>query len=142
MKFAEHGIPFEVSESRAPKIREETLTVAELLDLMTPASIAELQWRLSVPLTLLVLALIAVPLSRAPPRTGRYNNLIAGVLIYVIYSNLLGASKVWVEQENIPVWLGLWWVHGVFFLLAVGLLIGQNRVLHRLFRRAHTGKQP
>ncbi|MGI9290017.1 MAG: LPS export ABC transporter permease LptF [Gammaproteobacteria bacterium] len=135
VKFAEHGIPFEVSGSREPKIREETLTVTELFELNTPTSVAEFQWRLSVPLTLLLLTLIAVPLSRSPPRTGRYNNLIAGILIYVMYSNMLGASKVWIEQEKIPSWLGMWWVHGIMLVVTLFMLLRHNNVFIRMFRK-------
>jgi lipopolysaccharide export system permease protein len=141
MKFAEHGIPFELNEGKQKDAKEETLTVAELLESGTPDDIAELQWRISVPLTLFMLTLIAVPLSRAPPRTGRYNNLIAGILIYVIYSNLLGASKVWVEQEVVPIWVGLWWVHLSFFVVAVFLLMRQNFVFRRLFKRSRGAVQ-
>ena len=136
MKFAEHGIPFEIDEGKEKEVKDETLTVSELLDSGTPKSIAELQWRLSVPLTLFMLTLIAVPLSRSPPRTGRYNNLLVGILIYVIYSNLLGASKTWVEQEVVPNWVGLWWVHLSFFVVAVLLLMRQNFVFKRLLRRS------
>ena len=135
MKFAEHGIPFELRESRPGEVRIEAQTLNELLDSMDPASVAEVQWRLSVPLTLLVLTLIAVPLSRAPPRQGRYNNLIAGILLYVIYANLLGAAKVWLEQDKIPAWVGLWWVHLLFIAFGVFLLMRQNRVVAQFLAR-------
>ncbi len=135
MKFAEHGIPFELRESRPGEVRTEAQTLNELLDSMDPAAVAEVQWRLSVPLTLLVLTLIAVPLSRAPPRQGRYNNLIAGILLYVIYANLLGAAKVWLEQDKIPAWVGLWWVHLLFIAFGVFLLMRQNRVMAQFLAR-------
>ena len=135
MKFAEHGIPFEIRESKSRDLNIEARTLNQLLDDMDSASIAELQWRLSVPIQLLILTLIAVPLSKAPPRQGRYNNLIAGILLYIIYANLLGASKVWLEQEKIPAWLGLWWVHLLFILFAVYLLMKQNMMFARIWAR-------
>ncbi len=134
MKFREHGIPFEIDEKRS-RTRYETRTTLRLLSKMDAKSMAELQWRISVPITLLVLTFIAVPLSRAPPRTGRYNRLIAGVLIYLTYSNLLSVAKIWVEQERIPAMLGLWWVHLLFILIGVGLLMSQNRVFVRFLAR-------
>jgi lipopolysaccharide export system permease protein len=133
MKFAEHGIPFEVRQTQADEISKEAQSIFELLEQPDLESIAEIQWRVSVPITLLVLTLIAVPLSRSPPRTGRYNNLAAGVLLYIIYSNLLAASKVWIEQETISPWIGLWWVHGLFCLFAVTLLLRQNHMFKRMF---------
>jgi lipopolysaccharide export system permease protein len=135
MRFSEHGIPFAASESSASETSLESLTVTELLAMPGVAAIAELQWRLSVPITLLVLTLIAVPLSRSRPRQGRYNNLVAAILLYIIYANLLGAAKVWLEQGAVPQWLGLWWVHGGFLLLAVIMLMQQNRVFSRIFRQ-------
>jgi lipopolysaccharide export system permease protein len=135
MKFAEHGIPFEISETKPGDLDGEAMTLAELLDRADPASIAELQWRISVPITLLVLTLIAVPLSRAPPRQGRYNNLVLGVLIYIIYSNMLGASKAWVANEAISPWVGLWWVHLLFMFYGIMMLMRQNGVFRQLMAR-------
>jgi lipopolysaccharide export system permease protein len=132
MKFAEHGIPFEVRESKSGELDIEARTLNELLDQMDAPAMAELQWRFSVPITLMVLTLIAVPLSRAPPRQGRYNNLIAGILLYIMYANLLGASKVWLEKDEIPAWLGLWWVHLLFIGFGVYLLMRQNNVFMRI----------
>ena len=48
------------------------------------------------------LAFLAVPLSRSGPRQGRYGGIAAGVLIFIIYIDLLGAAKVWVEREQSP----------------------------------------
>lgn len=134
MRFAEHGIPFEVSTSRPGDVSPEAQSVSELLATPGPVSMAELQWRVSVPVTLLILCLIAVPLSRTQPRQGRYGNVAFAVLIYIIYSNLLGAAKVWLEKEVLPPWLGLWWVHALFVLLALAMLQYQNRYLQQLFR--------
>jgi len=132
MSFVEHGIPFEVSKSRARAVKPEAQSLGELLEVFDTLAIAELQWRISAPISLLVLALIAVPLSRTQPRQGRYSGIVSAILIYVIYTNLLGAAKVWLEKETIPAWVGLWWVHLLFFCYAMLLLLHQNRVLPRL----------
>jgi len=135
MSFAEHGIPFEVSSGREGVLKPEGRTIQELLDNFDSVAMAELQWRISSPISLLILTLIAVPLARTQPRQGRYSGLATAILIYVIYTNLLGASKVWLEKESIPAWLGLWWVHAVFLLYALFLLQQQNHFLQRLFAR-------
>ena len=70
---------------------------------------------------------------RHPPRQGRYNNLIAGILLYIIYANLLGAAKVWLEQEQISPWLGVWWVHLLFIGFAIVMLMRQNNMFLRLW---------
>jgi lipopolysaccharide export system permease protein len=91
------------------------------------AKAAELQWRFSVPLMVLILTLIAVPLSRVDPRSGKYAKLFPAILIYIIYANLLFVSRGWVASGKIPPWLGMWSFHLVFVLLG-GVLIWRSRV--------------
>jgi lipopolysaccharide export system permease protein len=69
----------------------------------------------------LVLTLVAVPLSRLRPRQGRYARVGLAIVVYFVYSNLLSASKVWVEKGNIPPSIGVWWVH--IAILALGLYL-------------------
>lgn len=76
-----------------------------------PDAAAELQWRLSVPLSVLLLALLAVPLSRVAPRKSRYRVMLPAMLLYVIYMNLLIGARHLMEQQSVPVGIGLWWVH-------------------------------
>jgi lipopolysaccharide export system permease protein len=83
--------------------------------------LAELQWRLSVPLSVLILTFIAVPLSYARPRQGRFGQLALAILLYVFYANLILISKSWMEHGDVPSWLGMWWPHLV--LLALGALM-------------------
>ncbi|MEA2080823.1 MAG: LPS export ABC transporter permease LptF [Pseudomonadota bacterium] len=78
-----------------------------------PQACAEWQMRLSRPVTVLVLALIAVPLARFRPAMNRFYPLWMGVLVFTLYFNLLGTGQLWIEQGRIPGWLGLWWVHGL-----------------------------
>jgi lipopolysaccharide export system permease protein len=135
VKFAEHGIPFIRPSVNPVKDEPETRTVATLLGSGDPIDIAELQWRASVPISLLVLTVLAVPLSRSSPRQGRYGGLVGGVLVYIIYVNLLGASKVWLAQGSIPAYLGIWWVHVGFLLTGFLLLAGQFGYLRRISLR-------
>lgn len=83
---------------------------------------AELQWRLTVPVATLIIALLALPLSQTTPRSGRFANMAWAVLLYLIYSNLLSMASNWVIKERVPIWLGTWWVHIVALLLFVILL--------------------
>ena len=136
VSFKEHGIPFALPAADPLEFEPETRLLTDLLGTEDPYEKAELQWRLSVPLAVMVLMVLAVPLSRSAPRQGRYGGLAAGVLIYIIYVDLLAAAKVWVEREQIPALLGLWWVHGLFLLIGLVLLARQFGYLHRYsFRR-------
>ena len=74
-----------------------------------------------MPLATLLLAALAVPLSRTSPRQGRFAKLFIAVVIYAIYMNFLAVARSWVEHGVIPSGMGLWWVHGA--LLGVIILM-------------------
>jgi lipopolysaccharide export system permease protein len=124
MKFARQGVRVELRGKRGASYKSEVTPTAELLDSDRLEDIVELQWRLSVPLSVMVLILLAVPLSHTAPRKGRYGGIVTAVLVFLIYYNLLGTSKIWVEQGTLPAKVGLWWVHVVFIVLAFLLLNG------------------
>ena len=97
---------------------------------------AELQWRLSTPLSALLLALLALPLSRARPRQGRYAKLLAALVIYAIYFNLLDVARTWVEQGTAR---SIWWVPALLTSIVVLLYVPWNRVIRR---RLNTEEAP
>ncbi|HEY8522047.1 MAG TPA: LPS export ABC transporter permease LptF [Gammaproteobacteria bacterium] len=123
ISFREHGIPVR-SEAKTEYVEPVSARpTTALIGSSDPAERAELQWRLSSPISLLVLALLAVALSvRSNPREGRYARVGVALLLYVTYINLLSMARVWTERQLGPDWLGLWWVHGVTALIAVWLL--------------------
>jgi len=86
-----------------------------------PVARAELQWRLSTPLTALLLALLAIPLSQTTPRRGRYGQTILAISLYGLCYALSLTIKSWIAEGVIPVWPGLGWVEGG--LLALLLLL-------------------
>lgn len=129
VRFAEHGIPLELPAAEGHAEDPELMPTAALIGSSDVARIAELQWRLSMPLSALLLGLLAVPLSRTRPRQGRYGNLAVAILVYIVYSNLLGAARVWTEQQIVPAAIGLWWVHALVLLLTIALLLHQTGAL-------------
>ena len=100
-----------------------TLKTANLLPLNNPdrAKAAELQWRLSIPLMVFALTLVAVPLSRVNPRTGKFASLLPAIIIYIIYANCMFVARDAVSSGTIPLWIGMWWVH--LLAAALGLLL-------------------
>jgi lipopolysaccharide export system permease protein len=103
----------------------------ELLRSGALADRAELHWRVSFPLSLFVLSLIAVPLSRTSPREGRYARLGMALFIYLIYLNLLSISRVWMERGIVDADIGMWWVHAIGGLLGLLLLAREGGWLVR-----------
>ena len=67
---------------------------------------AELQWRLSTPVSTIVLVLIALMLVDYRPRTSRFSRLPLAIASYAIYYNIMTVSKTWVEQGVLSyVWI-------------------------------------
>ncbi len=90
-----------------------------------PKNAAELQWRLSMPLSVLLLALLAIPLSYVRPRQSRYAQFLPAILVYIIYVEMLFTARDWIEQKTLSIHLGLWWVHGLLILFIVLLFMWQ-----------------
>jgi lipopolysaccharide export system permease protein len=106
-----------------PAADERSASTLRLVTSGGARDIAELQWRLSMPASTLVLALLALPLSRVSPRRGKYAKLFVAILIYLAYRQLLGVSKEWVENESLPPLPGVWGVHALCLIGAVILLL-------------------
>ncbi|MBT8048555.1 MAG: LPS export ABC transporter permease LptF [Xanthomonadales bacterium] len=93
--------------------------------------VAEFQWRFSTPVTALLLALLAIPLSRSRPRQGRYARILAALLIYAVYFNLLDVSRTWVEQGTTRT---IWWAPGTLALLVLVLYVPWKKVFRPVIR--------
>lgn len=121
-------LEFARNDIRLPRLEDATLMSAEITAslpaLLKPESAAErreLQWRLAPALASLVLAVLAVPLAYRAPRQGRWTSLIVALALYLVYSNAIQAGLVLMEQRAAMAGPGLWLVHGVLFLIALGL---------------------
>lgn len=82
---------------------------------------AELQWRLSMPLSVFILALFAMPLSQVQPRQGKFARFLPAIVIYTIYIDLLFVAQSWVQKGMVGPTIGMWWVHGVMLLAGLSL---------------------
>ncbi len=91
----------------------------------------ELHWRLAKPLSVLILAAFAVVLAHTDARRGRVVNLVAAILVYFIYNNLIGIGDTFLRNGRVPLGVGLWWVHVSLAAIAGYLIVRrlQNRPL-------------
>jgi len=133
VEFDEGRIPIRPRDEQAVAESALSKPTAALLASRLPADRAELEYRMSYPISVLVLALLAVPLSRSAPREGRYAKLGIGLLAYIVYANMLLIARVWVEHGVTPEWIGLWWVHAVAAAFAVLLLVRQSGIFARSY---------
>ena len=137
-EFSGYGLRIQQKAAPALELRISSLPTSMLWS-PKPAHIAELHWRFAVPLSCLVLAFLALPLSHSSPRKGRFGRLGIGILAYIVYSNLIGLGRVGLEQGTVPSWLGLWWVH-LLFVIAVVLLLMQREKAGLFAVRRNSGK--
>jgi len=126
MQFATYGLRIDLPDVADVSERREAVPTRRLLNSQDPWEIAELQWRLSMPLSVVTLVLLAVPLCRSGPRQGRYGRLVLAILLFVIYYNLLATARVWVGRGDLPAEVGLWWVLLLPVLLTVLLFRGRS----------------
>ncbi len=119
VEFDEHGIPIRSDDEEELVTAVAAKPTSDLLRSQTSADRAELHWRISLPLSVFVLGLLAIPLSRTAPRDGRYARLGMALFIYLSYTNLLSIGRVWVERGVVSDAVGLWWVHAFVALIAL-----------------------
>jgi lipopolysaccharide export system permease protein len=121
VRFAEHGIPVRMDAAVGGMTRVEARSTDDLRRDASPSAVAEFQWRISLPLMALVLALLAIPLSELEPRQGRYARIGIVILVFFIYTNLLSAARTWLEKGAVAPSVGLWWPHVLMLCVAAVL---------------------
>ncbi len=84
-----------------------------------PVQRAELHWRIAAPISALILALLALPLSRSSPREPRHARLLIAILAWMVYANCLALTRSWMAQDKWPAWIGYWWI----YLIAIGIAV-------------------
>ena len=97
---------------------EEKTSIDLLTDGGLPAN-AEMQWRISQPLSIIILSFIGILLGKTSPRTGKGINLLAGIVVFMIYNNGLLVAKNSIERGDLTPFIGLWSIHIIFILLAL-----------------------
>jgi lipopolysaccharide export system permease protein len=121
--------------SQAPVIGTETPADA----LSTPALLAlpdnrytnaELLYRVSAPISCLVLMLLAIPLGFVNPRAGSSANLILALLIFFTYSNLSKLFEASVKQGKMNFGVAWWPLHLFALVVVAGLFAWRLNVNH------------
>ena len=94
---------------------------------------AELQWRLSQPISVLFLSIMGVFLGKTSPRKGKGINLLIGVLIFMLYNNGLLVAKSAIERGQLDPIIGLWGIHLLVLILLILLYqFRERRISHYL----------
>ena len=122
-RYKTYAVLVEQEDEASEFVKLESLPTETLLGSDSPKHEAELQWRLSFVIASLLLPALAVALSRYSFSEQKYLSAFIAILVYVIYSNMLGVAKTLLKRDEIPGYIGLWWVH--LALLAIIVLAFQ-----------------
>lgn len=128
LNFARNDLRLPEPEFRTrKKVKINSKPSSELLGDENVESIAEFQWRLTPAITVIVLGLLAIPLAHSEPREGRGVRIVLGILVYLLYGNLLYLCRSWIADGILPVYIGMWWVHAVFLIISFVWVRQQGR---------------
>ena len=109
--FDVQKLRIEAKEARAEEPTNKQLSTLTLITEPTPERLAELHWRIALPVAAIVLSLMAIPLSFVNPRSGTSWNGVFAVVVFFLYYNTLSIFQGWTAQGHIPGWLGVTPVH-------------------------------
>jgi lipopolysaccharide export system permease protein len=136
IKYDEYGVLLPKPDVSDEVTDRDAMTTSSLIGSDDLRLRAELQWRLSLPLLVFIVSLMAVPLSRVNPRQGRFLKLLPAILLYMAYLSILIAARGALDKGKTPPALGLWWVHGLFLVIGLGLLYWEPLRLKMASRRS------
>jgi lipopolysaccharide export system permease protein len=129
-EFERYTMRVEAREAvRAPGTK--FMSTLDLIAAGEPRHLGELSWRIGVPVSALLLALLAIPLAYVNPRAGRSMNLVIALLMAMIYINLLSVVQAYIAQSRVP------WVSGTVLLHVAGAI-----VVILLFMRRQSVRSP
>ncbi len=135
LDFQQYAIRINERDPQAGvSLRKDSQPTLALIAMNATWAWAELHTRLALPVSALLLALLALPLSYTSPRQGRYSKLFLAIFVYVVYANILVMAETWLSRGVIPLAAGMWWVHAGVLLL--WLVLQMRRSGYRLRRGA------
>ena len=140
IEFERYAIRIDSVPARQARIWVRTMATPELWRNPTPLNLAELEWRLGLPISAALLAILAIPLSYVNPRAGRSLNLILAIVLYMLYSNMISVTNTWVAQGKLSPGIGMWGIHAVILMITV-LMFYRRMALFSL-RRVLASKRP
>lgn len=136
MEFGTYGAYLTPADSSAAFTNEaDTRTTHELLEADDLESRVALQWRISMPILVLIVAILAVPLSRTNPRQGRYLKMLPAIVIYLFYLGALIGVRGLMDSGKWPLMPGLWIIHVLYLGLALLMVNWHNLRLWQQSRR-------
>jgi len=117
--FAKLGRHIETAAVRSDEPTLKSTATLELLQRPGPQPVAELFWRIALPVMAMLLTLLAIPLSYVNPRIGRSFNLMVAILAFAIYYNWISYAQSNLGQGNMGLGSALVMTHGIMVVILV-----------------------
>ena len=135
MEYERYATRIQTKEGDEPEATHKSLSTLGLIENPTRRNLGELLWRIGIPVSALILAFLAIPLSFVNPRAGRSVNLLFALLTYMLYSNLLSISQAWVAQGKSVFAIAWWPVHAAMLAMLLVLFVRHFSAHWRPWRR-------
>ncbi|WP_145586909.1 LPS export ABC transporter permease LptF [Yersinia kristensenii] len=97
----------------------EQMTMKQLWDSNKPDARAEFHWRLTLIVSVIIMALLVVPLSVVNPRQGRVLSMLPAMLLYLIFFLLQSSLRSNASSGKLDPLIWMWAVNGVYLAVAV-----------------------
>ncbi|MDH3327028.1 MAG: LPS export ABC transporter permease LptF [Gammaproteobacteria bacterium] len=123
--YGKSGIRIAKEEEDSDDLKIIERSTVSLFDDESNEAQAELHWRIAMPISCVLLTMMAVLLSKTNPRQGRFGKLFIALLAYIVYVYVLMLTRSGLKNGDIPMMLGMWWVHGLALIFIVILLGNQ-----------------
>jgi lipopolysaccharide export system permease protein len=129
--FTQARYPLPDEMEAISRYRRKATATPQLVGSARLEDITELQWRLSAPLSTVLLALLGVPLSKSNPRQGKFARIAIAIVIFAVYFQLFVVARTWVDTAVVPPMPGIWWVPALLTGLTLLVLRQTGEVFHR-----------
>lgn len=100
-----------------------------------PDARAELHWRLTLVISVILMALLVVPLSVINPRQGRVLSMLPAILLYLIFFLLQTSLSSNAAKGKVDPMMWIWLVNLAYFLLALALNLWDTVPMRKLRAR-------
>ena len=120
IQFAEYGLALPPPGPPSRRVTLSAMPTPDLWRAQTPAAIGEFHWRIAKAAMPAVLLLFAIALATGAPGGRRASTMVAALLVYFMYANLLGFAQAQIARGAAPAIL--WLLHGAFLFGAIYLL--------------------
>lgn len=126
VEFERYAMRIDDTPDKLAQPQVRGMSTLQLWKSHTTWDISELEWRIGLPISAAILALLAIPLGFVNPRAGRSLNLILAIVLYMLYNNMISVTNTWVGQGTLSAGIGLWGIHAA--MLAVTALMFFRRM--------------